>query len=531
MAEERLQTLKETAVPVEPDVQPHQLPDSTTICVIGGGPAGSYAACALAREGFDVVLLERYHFPRYHIGESMLPSCRAFLRFIGAEEKVKAHGFTHKPGAAVKLNQYKREGYTDFVSLNPDNGAWNVIRSEFDELLLRHASDCGVKVFEGVSAESIRFDASDPTRPVAVTWSSDRGVSGILRFDWLVDASGRRGIMATKHLKSRKFTKSLQNIALWGYWTGGRKYAPGTTRENAPWFEALTDETGWAWFIPLHDGTTSVGIVLNAESHKVKKSGDNDVHCYLQQLKLAPGVGRFLISATFEGEVRTAGDYSYSSTQYSGNRFRLVGDAAAFIDPFFSSGVHLAFTSALSAAASIAASIRDQCSEADAAGYHNSKVGTSYTRFLIVVLGIYKQIRAQSAAVLHDVDEDNFDKAFHFLRPVIQGCADTDPLLTEQELQGTMDFCKNVFAPTQPEMYRSVASRYPAALMNSASPTVSIREVERVTQGDEDAKHVLLEINARKPIHVMYDVQHFRTEILDGYFINMEKGKLGMVRA
>ncbi|KAG2068033.1 hypothetical protein BDR04DRAFT_1120073 [Suillus decipiens] len=104
-----------------------KLPTSTEILVIGGGPAGSYAAAALAREGFGVTLLEAANFPRYHIGESLLPSVRPFLTFIDAEKSIMNHGFTLKPGAAIKLNQYKREGYTDFIALNPDNGAWNVV--------------------------------------------------------------------------------------------------------------------------------------------------------------------------------------------------------------------------------------------------------------------------------------------------------------------------------------------------------------------------------------------------------------------
>ncbi|KAF7335081.1 FAD/NAD P-binding domain-containing protein [Mycena venus] len=110
------------------------------------------------------------------------------------------------------------------------------------------------------------------------------------------------------------------------------------------------------------------------------------------------------------------------------------------IDPFFSSGVHLAFAGGLSAAASIAASIRGHCTEADAIQFHNDKVGTSYTRFLIAVLSIYRQINAQAAPVLSDIDEDNFDRAFDFLRPVIQGSADIDKTVTEDILQRTMDF-------------------------------------------------------------------------------------------
>ncbi|KAF7339986.1 FAD/NAD P-binding domain-containing protein [Mycena venus] len=437
-----------------------QVPTSSTILVIGGGPGGSYAATVLAREGFKVTLLERDVFPRYHIGESLLPSCRPFLRFIGAEELVKRHGFAEKPGAAVKLNQFKREGYTDFISLNPDNGAWNVVRSEFDELLLRHAANSGVTVCEGVKVVRINFE--DLSTPVSAEWEARDGTHGILTFDYLVDASGRQGIMSTRYLHNRQVNKSLRNVACWGYWKGTSMYAPDnlSNRKNAPWFEALTDETGWCWFIPLHNGTVSVGVVLTEESSVSKKralpSGGTLAAHYLDQLKLAPGLMGLLGEGELVSEIKSAGDYSYSATNYAGPRFRLVGDAAAFIDPFFSSGVHLAFTGALSAASSIAASIKQQCTESEAIDFHNMKVGTSYTRFLLVVLGIYKQIRAQESAVLSDVDEDNFDRAFVFLRPIIQGAADADPKVTERELQETMDFCKNIFAPTDPRMHSEV---------------------------------------------------------------------------
>jgi len=253
---------------------------------------------------------------------------------------------------------------------------------------------------------------------------------------------------------------------------------------------------------------------------------------YLDQLKLAPGLMRLLGQGELVSEIKSAGDYSYSATNYAGPKYRLVGDAAAFIDPFFSSGVHLAFTGALSAASSIAASIKQQCSESEAIGFHNMKVGTSYTRFLLVVLGIYKQIRAQESAVLSDVDEDNFDRAFVFLRPIIQGAADADPKVTERELQDTMDFCKNIFAPTDPRMHSEVAQRLSPELISPDAPIMSVANVMTLAGNDEEAKHVLLEVNARKPIHAMYDCDtDFTTEVLGGFCVRMEHGELGLIRA
>ncbi|KAK0470422.1 putative halogenase [Desarmillaria tabescens] len=517
-----------------------QVPLSTNITVIGGGPAGSYAAAVLAREGFEVTLLEKDVFPRYHIGESMLPSCRPFLRFIDFEEKMKNYGFFPKPGAALKLNQDKREGYTDFTANGPDNAAWNVVRSEFDDLLLRHAAELGVHVHEGVRVEKIHFSPDEPARPVSLAWSKVDGTQGDVSFNWLVDASGRNGLMSTRYLKNRSFNKSLKNVAVWGYWTGAGRYAPGTKRENAPWFEALTDETGWAWFIPLHNGATSVGVVLAEDESKRKKAqyrsesngkslSEVQHDCYMADLQRAPGLIQLLGDAEFEGKLMSAGDYSYHASEYAGSHFRIAGDAGAFIDPFFSSGIHLALTGGLSAASTIAASIRGNCTEAEAYGFHSSKVETAYTRFLFVVLGIYKQIRAQQTAVLYEDEEDNFDRAIDSLRPVIQGCADADENLTEAELQNTLDFCKSVLAPNQQKEKEGGAQRQG----NLADPEgTDTGAVDKLAGANMGAKGTEPEVDGKNPLELMDDCKrNFGTEIINGFYVKMEQGMLGLVRA
>ncbi|KAF5320184.1 hypothetical protein D9611_010302 [Ephemerocybe angulata] len=533
--------------------------DSTThfdVLVIGGGPAGAYAASALAREGISTVVLEATRFPRYHIGESMLPSLTSFMKFIGMEEKLREHGFCVKVfvyptvvpihfreadrwrvqrGAAVKFNQRKREGYTDFVKDDPNNGSWNVVRSEFDELLLRHSAACGATVLEDHKVVEVHFTDDGErhstqgkgitSRPCAVTYSRSSGETGKISFDYLVDASGRNGVMSTKYLKNRKMNASLKNVACWGYWQGGYEmYMPGTRRENAPWFEALT---------VLHQVTSNAKKAAGRDAAASKGNNSYSLRDhYLDQFQFLPGLKKLLGTGTLAGGVvKSASDYSYSADRYSGDHFRIIGDASAFIDPLFSSGVHLALLGGLTAAATIAASMRGHCSEAVAAEYHTNKVGAAYTRFFFVVMSAYKQIRSQSVDVLSDVDEDNFDRAFDIIRPVIQGTSDVGKKVTEDELQRALTFCQDVWAPTDPEMHASVASRLGPELLSPAAPIFSREELsELIDPADEEAMDVVRRINARKVTDPIFRGTHtLEVEPERGWIACLERGQLGLV--
>ncbi|KAJ3757385.1 hypothetical protein EV360DRAFT_95249 [Lentinula raphanica] len=506
-------------------------PQHVEVLIIGGGPAGSYAASVLSREGLDVAVLESCKFPRY----------------------------------------------TDFVALGADNNAWNVTRSEFDQLLLNHAQDCGAKVFEETKATSITFDEKDKERPIAVSWARTP-VTGSITFTHLIDASGRAGLLSTKYLRNRHFNASLKNIAVWGYWhahstTCFGMYGKGTSRQGAPWFEALTDESGWAWFIPLHNGKTSVGIVMNqarynaqtqsrSSSSETPQSESSLVSRYLSNLRLAPGLMLLL-----QGSVRSASDFSYSAPSYAGKGYRIAGDAGAFIDPFFSSGIHLAFTGALSAAASICASRRGDCTESEAAIWHTKRVAVSYTRFQVVVLSAYKQMRAQTADVLSDIDEDDYDMAFTFSRPgqqshyirylVIQGASDMGSRLSESELQRSLDFCINLFNPTSPDEHKAVEEELASldrhkGLIDVAAPLVDPKTFEDVLKvrpahcdpkrsfdtgaepgdlvAENKSRMVLDKINARRLVHSEYAINNLEAEELQGYAVRLEQGRLGLVQ-
>ncbi|KAH8771592.1 hypothetical protein F5882DRAFT_452398 [Hyaloscypha sp. PMI_1271] len=434
------------------------IPEKCSVLVIGGGPGGSYAAAVLARENIDTVMVEAEKMPRYHIGESFLASFRHYLKFIDLHEKFDNYGFTIKHGAAFKMSPHIKAGWTDFRTPDEENRSWNVIRSEADELMFRHAEESGAKVFDGVKITSIEFEDDDTVtnghsngdsdgmpkgRPISAQWKTATGERGIIGFDYVVNASGRAGILSTKYLKNRSYSQALKNVANWAYFSGCGVYGKGTEREGVPFFEALRDESGWAWFIPLHNGTHSIGFVRNQEFFnklKTDQKGKSAQQYYEEALDQIPN------------EILRCGAYltkgqKYHAKSYSLPYARIVGDAGCFIDPFFSSGVHLAVTGALSAGATIAASIRGDLSEEKAANWHSSKIRESYARFLMVVVSAYQQMRNQKEPVLSELGEDNFDSAFSFFKPVIQGTADVTKKFTQNDLDRTVRFLSTALQP------------------------------------------------------------------------------------
>lgn len=323
------------------------IPTSTAsacdILIIGGGPGGSTAAILLAEMGYRVVVLEKAHHPRFHIGESLLPANLPLLERLGVAEKVRAIGM-EKWGAEFISHWDGRCQEFQFANAWDKSMplSYQVRRSEFDEILLRRATARGAEVIEGCRVRDVELHR-DGVRVHAV---HDDGREQSWEATQLIDASGRDTFLGNR-LRTKRRNTAHNSAAMFAHYTGARRDC-GRREGNISvyWFDH-----GWFWFIPLADGTTSVGAVVWPQYMRTRNVPVHEF--FLQTVAQCPPLAERLAQATMTTDVEATGNYSYACERSYGENFLLIGDAYTFIDPVFSSGVMMAMTGAAAAAATV----------------------------------------------------------------------------------------------------------------------------------------------------------------------------------
>jgi FADH2 O2-dependent halogenase len=348
-------------------------PYDCDVIIAGGGPAGSTLATLLAQAGLKTMLLEAVHHPRQHVGESLVPAVMPVLRETGVLPKVEAARFSLKYGACWTTPAlFGRTGVIDpddkrreFRSVTtrfaervtPDSGmdfTYHVDRARFDTILLQHAVSEGAIVLEGMRALEPEFDDTGVT---VTARASGGGPSWPVRAKMFVDATGRSTLLGSR-LRLKVNDPVFDQYAVYTWFEGLDRGALTPTREESEFIAIhfIPDDNTWIWQIPISDTVTSIGVVSQKEA--LRRHGGTREEFFWDKVKQRPELESRLRASTIADDFHTEGDYSYGMREICGDRWVLVGDAARFVDPIFSSGVSIALNSARFAARDIIAAFR-----------------------------------------------------------------------------------------------------------------------------------------------------------------------------
>jgi flavin-dependent dehydrogenase len=322
------------------------------VVVIGGGPAGSTVSTLLAQQGVEVELFERERFPRFHIGESLIPETYWVLKRLNMLPKMQASHFVKKHSVQFVNSSGKLSAPFYFRDNKPHecSQTWQVARSEFDQMMLENAREHGVTVHEGVRVLDVIFENG---RATGVTIREGDGKARDVGAKVVVDASGQAGLIQNR-LRLRVWDPVLNKGAIWTYWEGA--YRDSGRDEGATMVLQTEDRKGWFWYIPLHDNIVSVGVVAPFE-YLFKNRGSYE-QTYEEEVARCSAVKERVSGAARATGYFATKDYSYRATKVAGDGWVMIGDAWGFLDPLYSSGVLLALKSGELAADAIVEGLR-----------------------------------------------------------------------------------------------------------------------------------------------------------------------------
>ncbi len=322
------------------------------VIVIGGGPAGATTSTVLAQQGVRVLVLERDRFPRFHIGESLIPETYWTFRRLGMLPKLKGSRFVRKESVQFVNENGRLSEPFYFTDYKPgeQSQTWQVRRSEFDQMMLDNAREHGVDVREGVRVLDVLFDDD---RATGVRLIDENGVTREVAADVVVDASGQSSLIASR-LKLRVVDADLKKGSIWTYYEGAQRDAGRD--EGATLILQTKGKQGWFWYIPLHDNIVSVGVVASFD-YLFRGRGEHEA-IFQGELDRCPAAKERVSEGRRITGFFATKDFSYKSLQVAGPGWVLVGDAFGFLDPLYSSGVLLALRSGELAADAVVEGLR-----------------------------------------------------------------------------------------------------------------------------------------------------------------------------
>ena len=359
------------------------------VVVIGGGPGGSTSSTILAMQNHRVLLLDRDSFPRYQIGESLLPATiHGICKILGLSEEIQKAGFVRKLGGTFRWGTNPTPWTFNFSTAStistPKAYAYQVERAKFDNMLLKNAMHNGVDVRERHSVTGLVFEDG---RVCGVDFVDENGNAKRALAKYVIDASGHQS-KVYPHVGERIYSNFFQNLALFGYYENAYRFPP--PRDGNIFCAAFSE--GWFWYIPLSPTLTSVGAVVSKDhADMLKGSYEEAMNRFIAS---CPEISNMLSGATrvtegMYGQLRVRKDWSYTNEKFWAPGIVLVGDAACFIDPVFSSGVHLATYSALLAARSINSILTDGMDEARCFGEFEKRYRREFRNFYEFLTAFY----------------------------------------------------------------------------------------------------------------------------------------------
>lgn len=391
------------------------------VIVVGGGPAGSTTATQLARQGLNVVVLEREQFPREHVGESLLPFTYNLLEDLGVLDQMKSR-FSRKPGVTFSNIDGTQQSHWCFNKVidGPEGLSFHVRRAEFDDILLRNSEKHGAQVIEQARVTHMDVESGE------VTYTDKTGNSTQIQARFVVDASGQGAVLARQQNIQKPFKRLNVRQAISTHWQNVN-YNPSLAQKNIEIVHLGGEKLGWIWLIPLVD-CLSIGVALNMDYAKrqrqklISEGAENWAEAlYMQELESSPEVARIIHGAERMHEVNLNGDFSYYAQQKFGPKHAIVGDASAFLDPIFSSGIYLAMKGAVEIAEGIEYALKFESTKGLQKAYDQLAGGYKVVEELICTFYDDEAIKFEEIPGKERFSFAHFESAYAILHLILAG--------------------------------------------------------------------------------------------------------------